>query len=309
LKRYFTTLITWTLCATTALAADAIWTELPPLPMNIANNAVTSRDNGDGTCTLYSFMGIELPTNRNTITAASFKMTTPGGTWTAIADAPLLNGLAKIAANAITVAGEVYLIGGYTAGGPEVTEHRLFRYDPTADTYIQLADVPVEVDDTVVGVYQGRYIYLISGWHGPVNNNVKNVQVYDTSNNTWQQATQIPAPSTGLFGHAGTIIGDRIIYIDGTKVQGGFRISDTVAVGRIDPFNNGSITTVAWTVVDPHPGLPTYRAAATLGPTADGLMLVTGGTDNPYNFNGTGYNGQPSFPLDQILTYDPLTDT
>ena len=36
-------------------------------------------------------------------------------------------------------------------------------------------------------------------------------------------------------------------------------------------------------------------------------MLVLGGTDNPYNFNGTGYNGQPAFPLNQALLFDPLT--
>ena len=36
------------------------------------------------------------------------------------------------------------------------------------------------------------------------------------------------------------------------------------------------------------------------------VMLLVGGSDNPYNFDGNGYNGQPSFPLDQILSYDPI---
>ena len=44
--------------------------------------------------------------------------------------APLLDGLAKIAASAISCAGEVYLIGGYAVTGKEeVTEARFFRYD------------------------------------------------------------------------------------------------------------------------------------------------------------------------------------
>jgi len=46
--------------------------------------------------------------------------------------------------------GAVYLIGGYTAGGPsETTEKRLFLYDPVADVYLPRAEVPVEVDDTL----------------------------------------------------------------------------------------------------------------------------------------------------------------
>lgn len=287
-------------------AAEGVWTELPRLPMTIANNAVTSVDHGDGTTTVYSFMGIEVPTMSSTITPASFKLFVPGGTWESIADAPLLNNKAKIGANAIAVAGEVYLIGGYTAGGAEVTEPRLFRYDPAGDEYVELAEVPVEVDDTVAGVYADRYIYLVSGWHGPFNNNVPNVQVYDTQTDVWVQATPIPAPLPGLFGHAGTIIGDRVVYMDGTKTSGGFTISDRVFVGRIDA--GAGVTEIAWGEVAVHPGSPTYRAAASQGAGVDGRMLLVGGTDNPYNFNGFGYNGQPSLPLDQVLAYDPVAD-
>jgi hypothetical protein len=36
-------------------------------------------------------------------------------------------------------------------------------------------------------------------------------------------------------------------------------------------------------------------------------MLMLGGTDNPYNVSGHGYNGQPSFPLDQALLFDPIS--
>ncbi len=290
-----------------AFSADGVWSELARYPMPIANNAVASLQNGDGTTTIYSFMGIEIPTSASSITAASFRLVAPGGTWEAITDAPLLNGRGKIGANAISVAGEVYLIGGYTVGGgPEVTEPRLFRYDPIGSAYVELAEVPVEVDDTVAAVYQDRYIYLVSGWHGPINNNVPRVQVYDTHTDVWVQATPIPGPLPGLFGHAGTIIGDRVVYLDGTKTSGGFTISDRVFVGRIDA--GAGVKEIAWREVAAHPGAPTYRAAASQGPAPDGRLLLVGGTDNPYNFNGFGYNGQPSFPLDQVLTYDPVTD-
>ncbi len=288
--------------------ADAAWIELAPLPFPVSNNAVTSVDNGDGTWTVFSFMGIRTPTNPQTITSASYKLTIPGTGWEPIADAPLLNGRAKIGANAVAVAGEVYLLGGYTAVGGEVTEPRLFRYDPAGDAYVQLADVPREVDDTVTGVYQDRYIYLVSGWHGPINSNVSNVQIYDTQTGAWIQATPIPAPLPGLFGHAGTVIGNRIVYMDGARIGPQFPISARMFVGIIDPLGAGEIATIAWTEVAAHPGSPAYRAAGSQGGTLDGRMLLVGGTDNTYNISGIGYNGVPSQPLDQVIAFDPLTD-
>ncbi len=290
----------------TAAADQAVWTQLPPYPTPITNNAVTSVDNGDGTTTVYSFMGMTFPFSTSTITAAAYHLTWPGGQWEPIADAPRLNGLAKIGASAVTVAGDVYLIGGYTVSRfQEVTEHRLFRYDPGTDSYVQLADVPTEVDDTVAVAYLDRYIILVSGWHGPLNTNVANVQVYDTTIDQWSQATPIPAPLPGLFGHVGGIVGDRIVYFDGTKIDGGFTISDRVFVGQIDALDP---TLISWNEVAAHPGNPTYRAAGGLSATPGGRLLIVGGTDNPYNYNGTGYNGQPATPLDQTLAYDPVGD-
>lgn len=292
-----------------ALADGPAWTELASLPVTISNNAVTSVDNGDGTTTIYTFMGIIDPLDEDTITPLSFRITLPGGEWESIADAPLLNGLAKIGANAVTIAGEVYLIGGYSVEGfSETTEHRLFRYDADAESYVELAEIFFEVDDTVTGVYRDRYLYTVSGWHGPSNDNIRFVQVYDTQTDDWSFASSIEQPLPGLFGHAGTIIGDRIVYLDGVNTAGGFLISDRVFVGQIDPEKVGDVTEIEWLEVDPHPGLPTYRAAGSQGGTSDERLLLVGGTDNPYNFDGMGYDGNPSFPLDQVLTYDPSTD-
>lgn len=280
---------------------SASWSQLTPYPTPITNNAVAGVCE-PGPCTIYSFMGLTDPSASSSITASSYKLVSPGnGPWTPIADAPLLDGKAKIAASAVTCNGEVYLIGGYTVGGTEVTEHRLFRYDAIGDTYVQLADVPTEVDDTVATVYQNRYIFLISGWHGPINNNTQAVQVYDTVTNVWQQAT--PIPTNGRFGHAGGLVGDRLVFIDGAAGSFGFPIVHDTHVGQIDP---GDITSVTWTDEGANPFSATYRAANSLGASSSGLLVFLGGTDNPYNFNGTGYNGQPSNPLDLVMAYDPI---
>ena len=40
----------------------------------------------------------------------------------------------------------------------------------------------------------------------------------------------------------------------------------------------------------------------------DGILFL-GGTDNPYNYNGIGYDGVPSEPLDQAILLDIETLT
>ena len=85
----------------------------------------------------------------------------------------------------------------------------------------------------------------------------------------------------------------------------GFTISDAVMVGQIDPDGTGDLTNIAWETLAAHPGDPTYRAAVSSGAALDGQLLLLGGTDNPFNFDGIGYNGQPSNPLDQAMLFDP----
>ena len=69
----------------------------------------------------------------------------------------------------------------------------------------------------VIGVTHDRYIYLVGGSskNGPVNN----VQVYDAEKNTWSQATAFPG--TPVFGHAGGLTDDTIVYVDGAKKDRG----------------------------------------------------------------------------------------
>ncbi|MBT8062335.1 MAG: galactose oxidase, partial [Gammaproteobacteria bacterium] len=45
-----------------------------------------------------------------------------------------------------------------------------------------------------------------------------------------------------------------------------------------------------------------YRAAAVADDS--GHVVFAGGTDNPYNFDGIGYNGIPSAPLANIVRFN-----
>ena len=77
------------------------------------------------------------------------------------------------------------------------------------------------VDDTVALVYQNRYIYLVSGWHGSgiskSTGNVNLVQVFDSQQGRWFNAT--PFPGAPVFGHAGGIVDDQFLIVDGVKVN------------------------------------------------------------------------------------------
>lgn len=53
------------------------------------------------------------------------------------------------------------------------------------------------------------------------------------------------------------------------------------------------------------PGPARYRAAAA-GTHLDGIrrIVFAGGTDNPYNYDGVGYDGRPAEPLDTVVSFN-----
>jgi len=292
----------------TGSTTGARWHRLADLPIPISNNAVCAQAHPGGTWTAYSFMGITDPDDPRTITARAYAYDSSSNRWERIADAPLLEGRARIAASAVCVAGRILVLGGYTVEpetGNETTDPRLLEYLPAEDRYAQLVPPPIPVDDTVVGVWKDRYVYLVSGWHGPEHANTTAVQVYDVATDSWQMCAPIPVPESGLFGHAGGIVRDHLIVMDGVAIepQGNgrrFAISNRVLIAALDDTSPAALE---WTELSPHPGEPTYRAA----PTPGGVdrLVVLGGTQNPYNISGVGYNGRPSRPMDQVLSFDP----
>ena len=116
-------------------------------------------------------------------------------------------------------------------------------------------------------------------------------------------------PGTPVFGHAGAIVGDTIVYVDGAyKNPDGkgpkYVASSECWMGKIQR-KKGDITKIEWTKLPAHPGNARYRIAA--GATAGkegGKIYFSGGTDNPYNYNGIGYNGQPAEPSAVTFAFD-----
>ena len=276
------------------------------LPEPITNNAVALAEGPDGP-TIYSFNGLKSGKTWRDTSNAAFACVISIKTCETIASVPVSEG--RLASAAVTVAGTIYVFGGYTVAenGDEVSTPEVFAFHPADNSYTRKADMPTPVDDMVAVPYQDRFIYLISGWHDE--GNVSVVQLYDTQTDAWTEAT--PFPGKPVFGHAGAIAGDSIMVTDGVAVADGlvngkrkFVAAKLTWRGDIDPKNP---TQIAWRGVDAHAGKARYRMAA-IGDDRRGKVIFAGGGDNPYNYDGIGYDGVPAKPGGRFFEYDLTTD-
>ena len=241
-----------------------VWTPAAPLPVPVANNAVASLPLPGGT-RLFSFLGLDSTKTGAGITRRAFSYDPGSNEWREIRAVPGPAG--RLAAAAAGLKGRVYLFGGYTVDpeGREVSVPDLDIYDPSSDTYAKGRPFPLPVDDAVLGVWRDSLIFVVSGWSQ--RDNVADVQIYDPAADTWQAATPVPGPP--VFGHAGAIVGDAIVYCDGVRVDPErsprFVMDQACYRGDIDPENPSRIS---WRELTRHPGPARYRMAAGALPEA-----------------------------------------
>jgi N-acetylneuraminic acid mutarotase len=271
-------------------AADLL--KFDPLPVPISNNAVASVKSR-GSLLLFSLMGIGPKKTWDATSNSAYVLDPDTGKWSEMRPVPGTAG--RLAAVAVGAREHVFLFGGYVVDGQggETTLPDVNVYEPLTDRWFRGEDLPVPVDDSVAGVYRDRYIYLVGGWSKT--DAVRNVQVYDAQKNKWSQAT--PIPGTPVFGHAGTLVGDTIVYVDGARKnpEGGqpkYVASEECWMGKIDHHDPAKIQ---WSKLPSHPGTARYRIAAG-GSEKDQMIYFSGGTDNPYNYNAVGYNGALAEP-------------
>src|SRR3984893_7363645 len=211
-----TTILTVLLCLLVARLQAAEEPKLISLPAPVSNNAVAISHDDYGS-RIFSFMGIGPKKTWDAITASAYEMDPGTAKWTEKRPVPGVAG--RIAASAVALHDQVFIFGGYVVDfqGGETSVSDLNVYVPGENRYYRGKDIPVPVDDAVIGVYRDRYIFLIGGWSseaaGSKGAAVRNVQIYDTEKDSWMQGT--PIPGTPVFGHAGAIVGDTIVYVDG----------------------------------------------------------------------------------------------
>ncbi|WP_251359860.1 hypothetical protein [Kangiella sp. TOML190] len=277
----------------------------------ISNNAVAvayrTDQKGNREAWLYSFNGLMQGKSWRDVSSNAFAVNPLTAESKELPPVPGSSG--RLASIAATVSNQIYIFGGYTVAQDhtEVSTPQVYRFAPRAETYQLVTQMPTPVDDSVALVYQNRYIYLVSGWHN--NGNVSLVQVLDTKDMSWHQAT--PYPGAPVFGHAAGMVGNQMVIADGVKVlkvingKRHYGINPESYLGVIDENN---FRKIRWQKLPEHPGAARYRMAAAGINTLNQVVFV-GGSDNPYNFNGIGYNGVPSQPNDLMFAYDLSNST
>ncbi len=276
------------------------WVAGVSLPAPLSDNTVAAVDGAAG-CTLYTVLGIGASLGADAIVTSALSWTEGDGAWTALSDLPSSAG--RVAASSVVLRGKLYVLGGYSVGpGTSETSFAAMNvFDPASGQWSAAADLPVPIDDAVAVAWRDRWIVVVSGWS--MTAAVDAVQLYDVETNAWAMATAFPG--TPAFGHAGALVGDSLLVIDGVGTSGGFALVNQAWLATLDPANP---TAIAWEDLGPHPGPMRYRAAG--GATAGGTMWFHGGTSDAYNFDGLSYDtGNASPPLATTLTFDPGSRT
>jgi hypothetical protein len=271
------------------------------LPIAVSNNAVATVTTEDRQY-VVSFAGLGGGRSHSDTLTVTLLLDSENGAWRQSSSLP--GDVGRLASVAASVGGLAYVFGGYTvaADGSEMSLPYVHAFDPDLERFTELSAMPVPVDDAVAVTYLDRYIYLISGWHDFGNVNL--VQRYDTETDNWIQST--PVPGNAVFGHAGGIVGNRMIYCDGVSIRAfsdrsrDFIASPECFLGIIDKEDSRRID---WRRIPSHPGRPRYRMAAA-GIDSSNAVLFIGGSENPYNYDGIGYDGEPSEPAPAALLFD-----
>jgi N-acetylneuraminic acid mutarotase len=294
------------LTSLTAVATSVALTAatLPDLPEPVSNNAVASLTIR-GKTYISSFMGIAPGKQYSDIHNKVFMHTVGEFGWHEMPDVPSKQRLAgRIAASAVAMNNNFFIFGGFSvnADGTEQTAADSYRFDPITKRYTRLNDIPVPIDDAVALTYQNRYIYLVSGWsdHG----NVNLVQVFDNFTQRWSQAT--PFPGKPVFGLAGAMADNQMLLCDGVALEyyrdkkRQYKAEPACYLGTVGSDANQ----IDWRIV-PHPtGTARYRMAGINTKVAGkDVLAFIGGSNNPYNYNGIGYNGKPSEPDAQVWLF------
>ncbi|MDT8409437.1 MAG: hypothetical protein RQ741_07540 [Wenzhouxiangellaceae bacterium] len=299
------------LCALASLAFGLAAAKPPPLPEPRSNNPVAVLEDDKGAL-WFTGLGLAPGKTRRDLRADGWIYREGiDEQWQAVPPLPEFEGLAgRLGSHAVVVDGAIYVIGGYTVAEDHVERSTpgVYRLEIAPEpAWTRVSRMPVPVDDSVALVYRDRYVYLVSGWSN--SGNVNLVQVWDSRNNTWQQAE--PWPGKPVFGHAGGITGNRMAICGGAYVDypadgpRRFLESDQCWLASIRQDDIGRLD---WKPLAPMPGGPRYRAGA-VGLTHGGEQRVVfaGGADRPYNYDGQGYDGEAADAFESVVSVDTET--
>jgi len=109
------------------------------------------------------------------------------GAWATAAPSPP----ARYRAGGCTDGTNIYVYGGGNSSGGYYND--LWRWDPTTQTWTQLANMPT-AKQNIQGAYWNGKIYVPGGFNGA---HITENAIYDIATNAWSTGAPLPAPQTG----------------------------------------------------------------------------------------------------------------
>jgi hypothetical protein len=180
-----------------------------------------------------------------------------GSTWSLRAGLPAQR--ARGAGAAVAHAGRLYYVGGLRDNEPMAM---VDVYDPAADAWTALADMPTPRDHLGVAVVDG-VLYAVGGRQAAFETEVATTEALDLRTGTWRTGrAPIPTPRGGFA--TGAVDG-RIVTIGGESAAG---VHEQVEL--YDPAAD------TWTTLAPMP-LPRHGIQG--APLGAGVWIAGGGTD------------------------------
>ncbi len=151
----------------------------------------------------------------------------------------------------------VYVAGGHSLSGPV---SQFIRYDPVAQSWAPLADLPTAVDNALAVFGQGKVFVL--GGNDSSGNPTNLNHIYDIASNTWSAGLNMPGARQQMAGG----------YFSGLIFAAGGYSTSAVGSEQVQTWEYG-ITSDSWTI---RPYLPKALAGAGSG-LLDGHLYVLGG--------------------------------
>src|SRR6202140_4607471 len=166
MKSASTTILTVLFCLLVVRLQAAEEPKLSPLPAPVSNNAVAISHDDYGS-RIFSFMGIGPKKTWDAITASAYEMDPGTGKWTEKRPVPGVAG--RLAASAVALHDQVFIFGGYVvdAQGGEARGSDLNVFFPAENRYYRGKDIPVPVDDAVVGYFTIATFFWLAGGRRP----------------------------------------------------------------------------------------------------------------------------------------------
>ncbi len=180
------------------------WNAEPPLPLPVGSGQLVLLGR-----TLHFLGGFASDRETNLTAHYTLNLDDPNAKWQAGLE-PMIQSRAHFAAVALD--GMIYAIGGQIRH--EINEKEFAsveRYDPGADTWTPLADLPFALShiETATFVDDGK-IYVVGGRSLPTHQEgTSAVLVYDPAADTWTHIGAIPAPRTGVI--VGVVDGEYVV--------------------------------------------------------------------------------------------------